>query len=112
MFAPIPDAPLAYSFVLFLLAVNVYAFLYPAVIINYRMHPYAIYRGFGVAKVFSAALLHINWKHLALNVVVLAKFLPEVEYMLADDFGFFAGGLLLLAVSVGIVVISSALSIV
>lgn len=60
------------------------------------MHPYAIYRGRRTFTVVTSVFVHVDEKHLAINGILLCMTLPEVEYMLVDDFGAPAGRLLML----------------
>lgn len=96
MFAPVHHTPLAYLIVAVIAAVSIFALRNPRLFDTWRMHPYAIYRGRRVFAVWTSVFVHVNEKHLLINGTLLCLALPEVEYMLVDDFGMVNGRLLLL----------------
>jgi len=102
MLAPLHVAPLAYSIIAILVAVSVAALRDRKTFEALRMHPYSLYRGKGLFTVLTSVFVHVDGKHLLLNAVFLLIYLPEVEYMLVDDFGPIIGRVLLLVVVAGI----------
>jgi len=98
MLAPLHVAPLAYSIIAILVAVSVGALRNRRLFDAWRMHPYSIYRGKRLFTVFTSVFVHVDGKHLLLNITFLLIYLPEVAYMLNDDFGPIIGRLLLVLV--------------
>lgn len=96
MLAPIHDAPLAYILIVLMVSLSLAAFRYPLIFEGWQMHPYSIYRFRRVFTVFTSLSVHVNATHLLVNASTLCLTLPEVEYMLVDDFGPLTGRLLLL----------------
>lgn len=98
MLAPFAEVPLAYFMIATLIAVSLFALRNRPLFDAWRMHPYAIYRGKRLFTVFTSVFVHVDGKHLLLNIMFLLIYLPEVAYMLKDDFGPIIGRLLLLLV--------------
>ncbi len=98
MFAPLYTTPLAYLIITAIIVVSVVALRKSSLFDACRMHPYSVYRGRRMFTVFTSVCVHTGWLHLLLNAVFLVIYLPEIEYMLNDDFGPFWGGMLLLFV--------------
>ena len=67
-------------------------------------HPHVVYRGKRLWTLFSACLVHVDWKHLLANTLIFLFLLAEVEYMLIDDVGKTLGRVLTATLLVGIVV--------
>lgn len=95
MIAPLHVAPLAYLIIIAILIMSIIALRHRSFFNACRMHPYAVYRGRRLATVVTSLFVHVGWLHLLLNMVFLIIYLPEVEFMLRDDFGSLAGSLLL-----------------
>ncbi|MEC3881606.1 rhomboid family intramembrane serine protease [Parapedobacter flavus] len=91
MLAPLHEAPLAYFFIATLVAVSLAALRKRRLFETLRMHPYSLYRGKRMFTVFTSVFVHVDEKHLLINGGLLCLTLPEVEYMLVDDFGVWAG---------------------
>ncbi|PPK99302.1 rhomboid family intramembrane serine protease [Parapedobacter indicus] len=96
MFAPVHHTPLAYLIIAAIVAVSISALRNPRLFDTWRMHPYSIYRGRRIRSILTSVFVHINEMHLLINSMLLCLALPEVEYMLVDDFGVINGRLLLL----------------
>ncbi|MFC7526869.1 rhomboid family intramembrane serine protease [Parapedobacter sp. GCM10030251] len=97
MIAPLHVAPVAYLIITAVCMVSVFALRNRSFFEACRMHPYALYRGKRLATVVTSLFVHVNEKHLLINAGLLFLALPEVEYMLVDDFGALMGRLLVLA---------------
>lgn len=95
MIAPLHVAPVAYLIITAVFMVSVFALRNRPFFEACRMHPYALYRGKRLATVVTSLFVHVGWLHLLLNTAFLVIYLPEVEFMLRDDFGSLAGSLLL-----------------
>lgn len=102
MFAPLHTAPFAYFLVAAMVAVSVAGLSSRRLFEELRMHPYSLYRGKRMFTVFTSVFIHVDGTHLLLNSLILLIYLPEVEFMLIDDFGPIPGGLLLLLAVTGI----------
>lgn len=95
MIAPLHVAPVAYLIITAVFMVSVFALRHRAFFEACRMHPYGLYRGKRLATVVTSLFVHVDGLHLLLNTAFLIIYLPEVEFMLRDDFGSLAGSLLL-----------------
>lgn len=102
MFAPLQDAPLAYTLLLILFLVGLLGFAYPDLISRFKFYPYAVARAKRLEGVFTSLFFHDGWMHLCTNLIFAVFFLPEVEYMLVDDFGRPYGSILLICTVAGI----------
>jgi len=96
MLAPLHVAPLAYLVILAIILASVYALKNPLRFEAWRMHPYAIYRRQRLDTLFTSLFVHVDVAHLGINAGLLCFVLPDVEFMLVDDFGWWWGRLLLL----------------
>lgn len=110
MFTPIDEAPLAYLVIFSIVLISAYAFANRSFFDNWRMHPYAIFRGQRLHTPFTSLFVHVGIIHLSVNTALLCFILPDVEYMLIDDFGALYGSLLLLACTVFFAAVSAGFS--
>jgi len=91
MFASLRSAPLAYLIILATVVCSIRAFTRSSFFDTWRMHPYSVYRGKRMSTVLTSLLVHVDGMHLLINGALLCLTLPEVEYMLVDDFGTIGG---------------------
>lgn len=110
MFAPLHIGPLAYFFILLVVAISVFAFYDRSIFGAWRLHPYSVFRCRRLHTLFTSLFVHVDVRHLLVNVGILCFVLPEVEYMLVKDLGPLTGRLLLLACIAFVAVFSGALS--
>lgn len=87
MFTEFNQTPLAYLVILATMAISFYAWYDPPFFMRNRMHPYSIFRGRKLDTAWNSIWIHINYKHLLVNVFLLLCSLTEVEYILVNDFG-------------------------
>src|SRR5690554_3982980 len=97
MLAPLHIAPLAYFIIAILFTVGVISLYREAWFLGGRMHPYSIYRGRRLHTLLTSVAVHVDGKHLLINIGLLCLLLPEIEYLLIDDFGPLVGRLLLIS---------------
>lgn len=95
MLAPVHNTPLAYLIVLAIVLCSIHALTHRSFFESWRMHPYSIFRGNRMFTVLTSLFVHVDGMHLLINTGMLCLTLPEVEYMLVDDFGPVKGRLLL-----------------
>jgi len=88
--------PIAYDFILFTLAISILELRYRVLTYRYCLWPFLVWRRRQMYRLFTSLVIHVNGLHLATNLLFLIVFMPEVEYMLVDDFGYLCGWLLLI----------------
>lgn len=91
MFATIDQTPLAYLVILAIVVISLYAWYNQLTFQRFRLHPYGVYRGKNLYTLWTSLFVHIHWRHLLVNAFLLFCALPEVEYLLVDDFGPYRG---------------------
>ena len=107
MFIYVYDTPLAYLVVLASLVCSAIATVRRSFYEVCCMRPYALSKGRQLFTMFSSVLIHGERGHMFISILLLAFGLPEVEYMLVDDFGSIYGhfiflfGLVFTAIVVG-----------
>lgn len=105
------DAPLAYALLSVVLATSVIGFWYRGLASRMALYPYEVVRMQMVYGVFTAPFVHTGWGHLAGNLFFAVFFVPEVEYMLVDDFDKPGGSLVFLLVFFAMVLFSSTVAV-
>lgn len=111
MFTPIHEAPLAYLLVLATVLCSIRALSHRSFFESWCMHPFSVFRGRRVFTVFTSVLIHGESRHMVITVWLLAVGMPEVEYMLIDDFGPLQGSLLFFVAIVFTAVFAGMLSV-
>jgi len=96
MLAPLHAAPFAYFLIAAMVAVSVAGLRNRRLFEALRMHPYSLYRGKRPFTALTSVFVHVDERHLLINGGLLCLSLPEIEYMLIDDFGPWIGRLLML----------------
>lgn len=111
MFAPLHEAPFAYLLVVVTLVCSLRALSNRAFFESCCMHPYSIYRGRRPYTIFTSIVVHGNPWHLVFTLPLIAIGMPEVEWMLMDDFGAWKSMLLMLSAASFIAVLAGLLSV-
>lgn len=109
--APLHVAPFAYGLLFAVLVISIFGFFRSGFLAGAKLYPYEVARMRVVHGVFTASLVHTGWGHLMSNLLSAVFFVPEVEYMLVDDFKRPAGWAVFLLVFFGIALFSSAVAV-
>lgn len=92
--------------------VSVYAFQQPEIMYRYNFSPYQIVKRKQWYRILSHALLHADWMHLIVNMLVLYSFAIPLRFFFNLFFGFIPSSILILIFYVLAVVASSIVSLV
>jgi len=76
--------------------VSVYAFQRPEIMYRYNFSPYQVIKRKEYYRLFSHALLHVDWMHLIINMLVLYSFANVLIFFFNHYFAFMPAGLLFL----------------
>lgn len=90
--------------------VSVYAFQRPEIMHRYNFSPYQIVQRKQYYRIFTHALLHVDWVHLIINMLVLYSFGNVLVFFFNHYFTFIPAALLLIIFYVLAVVASSLVS--
>ncbi len=90
--------------------VSVYAFQKPEIMYRYNFSPYQIIKRKEFHRIFSHALLHVDWMHLIINMLVLYSFANVLIFFFNHYFSFMPAGLLFLIFYILAIVASSLVS--
>lgn len=82
--------PLAYIIPSIIILNSVIGFFYKRYFQFFVFHPFEVFQGRRLHTIFSSALVHSNWSHLLVNVILLYIFLKDQELLLIDDYGFWS----------------------
>lgn len=105
--ATLTDAPLAYGLLAVVLATSVIGIRYPGFGFRLRLYPHEVARMRMAHGAFTSAFVHHDWWHLIGNLLFAILFVPEVEFMLVDDFKRPVGWGVFLVVFFGIALFSA-----
>lgn len=86
MFSAFSQTPLAYIITGLILVISLTGFIYKPLLHFLLFHPYEVFHGHRVYTIFTSALVHSNWKHLAFNVIMIYVLLNDQEQLLISDF--------------------------
>ncbi|HKK58838.1 MAG TPA: rhomboid family intramembrane serine protease [Salinivirga sp.] len=90
--------------------VSVYAFQRPEIMYRYNFSPYQVIKRKEYYRLFSHALLHVDWMHLIINMLVLYSFANVLIFFFNHYFAFMPAGLLFLIFYVLAILASSLVS--
>ncbi|ALO14695.1 rhomboid family intramembrane serine protease [Salinivirga cyanobacteriivorans] len=90
--------------------VSVYAFQRPEIMYRYNFSPYQVVKRKEYYRLFSHALLHVDWMHLIINMLVLYSFANVLIFFFNHYFAFMPAGLLFLIFYVLAILASSLVS--
>lgn len=93
-------------------AISIYAFQNTEIMYRFNFSPYQVFKRKEYYRIFTHAVLHADYMHLIINMLVLYSFAKALVFYFHNFFGFINSGLLLLIFYVMAIAASSVVSLI